>query len=457
MPIVSLQFAAFTAVAVAVYHLLPQRARVLWLLLASYAFYALESWQFLPVLLLVTVVTSSVARRLISDTCHNTVWLLIGLTVNVTALAVLRSIYRANPFTGPFVVTGLSFYSLQAMSYLLDAHSGALKTRSGLAEVALYLAYFPKLTAGPIERARAFLPQLARPRAVDNATIARAGTLIAIGVSRKLVIADPLRALLPPQAFSSPVEVGAPMLAAAIVGYAFVLYNDFAGYTDIARGVSSLFGIELMPNFAQPFFARSFTEFWNRWHITLSHWLRDYIYLPLSRALLRRNPSVWNVPNLVLPPLVTMLIGGLWHGFSAHMLLWGGLHGSYLIGERLLNLRRGARRIHPQPAWRQGAGVVLVFALGCWALVAFRIDVAITCSWWWTMLRGVPGALPDRRILWYIAPSLWLDWMEHRHGAETAFDHWPLCGRAALLALALLLWVAMTRTQPSAPFIYRGF
>jgi alginate O-acetyltransferase complex protein AlgI len=423
----------------------------------SYTFYAIESWHFLPVLLFLTVTSFLVAKQLSFGARHRTAWLWTGLGVNLAALSTLRYAYRSNPFAGPFVVTGLSFYSLQSMSYLLDTYAGTLTTRSSLREVALYLAYFPKLVAGPIERARTFLPRLRGGRVVNEQTMARAATLICIGLTRKLVIADPLRGTLPQVAFSSPAQLSAAVLVATIIGYAFVLYNDFAAYTDMARGVSSLFGIELSENFAQPFFARSFSEFWNRWNITLSYWLRDYIYLPLSRALLRRKPSVWNVPNLLLPPLVTMLAGGLWHGSSAHMLLWGGLHGVYLIVEHLHNLRVGVRRGRLQSPMKQVANALVVFVLGSWALVAFRTDISTASSYWWTMLSRAGGALPDSRMVWYIAPSLWLDWMERHHGAETTFNHWPRVARAALLALGVLLWFLMTRQRPAAPFIYRGF
>src|SRR5262249_10838871 len=150
-------------------------------------------------------------------------------------LAALRYAFRADPFAGPFAVVGVSFYTLQALSYLFDTYTGALRAPNRLGDLALYLAYFPKLVAGPIERARVFLPQLERPRVVDDDTVGRAGTLIAVGFARKLAIADPLRALLPEQAFSAPAQVGAAGVAAAIVGYAFVLYSDFAGYTSIAR------------------------------------------------------------------------------------------------------------------------------------------------------------------------------------------------------------------------------
>ena len=138
-----------------------------------------------------------------------------------------------------------------------------------------------------------------------------------------------------------------------LIVYGFALYNDFAGYTGVVRGVSGLFGIELSPNFNVPYFARSLSEFWSRWHITLSQWLRDYIYFPTSRALLRRNPSRANISNILLPPLLTMLASGLWHGTGWAMLLWGALHGVYLIRERLLALWHPAGPPPLQPRWRQ--------------------------------------------------------------------------------------------------------
>jgi len=454
MQIASLAAVAFTAVALLIYHLLPPRTQPSWLLLASYAFYALTTWRFVPVLAFVTIVTFAVARRLAAGGPRRSLWLWTGVVAIVATVAGLRFAYAGDPFAGAFTVLGLSFYSLQALSYLFDTYARTIRPAS-LAELALYLAYFPKMVAGPIERARHFVPQLAGARLVDERTIARAGTLIVVGLTRKIVLADPLRALLPQSVFTAPGKASSVRLAAAIVGYAFVLYNDFAGYSSIARGVSALFGIELPVNFAQPFFARSFTEFWNRWHITFSHWLRDYIYIPLSRALLRRNPRLWNVPNLLLPPLVTMLACGLWHGGSGHMLLWGGLHGAYLIGERVigLSMRRAPLRSHLLIL----AATLFVFAVGTWTLVAFRMELSVAVPYWHGLLRGTMGPWPDIRMLWFMAPSLWLDWMEYRHGAESTFDHWPRLARAALLATALLLWFLMTRTQGSAPFIYRGF
>jgi D-alanyl-lipoteichoic acid acyltransferase DltB (MBOAT superfamily) len=324
----------------ALHHALPSSVRNRFLLLASYGFYAWLAPRFVGVLAGITLVTFVVGARVLPSQPRRQAWLGAGVSLILGCLLLLRAVYPINPFTQPFAVIGVSFYTLQAISYLVDLYSGHLRIRGSLTAVALYLAYFPKLLAGPIERAPVFFERLRRPHSVDDDVLARAFVLLAIGITRKVAIADPLRQLLPDAAFTTPHEVGAASLAIALIGFAIVLYNDFAGYTQIMRGVSLLFGIELSANFAQPFFATSFSDFWNRWHITLSHWLRDYIYLPLSRRMLRRDPRLWNVSNLVLPPLATMLASGLWHGGSWHMLIWGALHGSLLIVERVVTLLR---------------------------------------------------------------------------------------------------------------------
>jgi alginate O-acetyltransferase complex protein AlgI len=455
---------AALVVAMAIYHRLPSRAQVCWLLLVSYAFYAWWAWQFLPLLVVLTLVNYTIAGRIASLATGDAVrrpcrarWLCTGIAANLLALLALRYGYRSAPFEAPFVVLGVSFYSLQAIAYLVDTYSGALRTQHSLLDFSLYLAYFPKIVAGPIERPQAFFRQLVQPRTVDDVRLARAGTLIAVGLTRKLVLADPLAALLPATAFTAPASFDALTLATVTVGYAFVLYNDFAGYTSIARGVSCLFGIELSRNFARPFAARGFSDFWNRWHITLSHWLRDYVYLPLSRGLLRRALRRTNMPNLLLPPLATMLACGIWHGASSHMLLWGGMHGSYLIVERALRILRPPTPGTVQPAWRRAGSVLLVFTLGCWALVAFRLPIDLALQFWGQLLTGPLGSFPEARFLLYILPSVWLDWMQSRHGDDTVFMPWPRLARAALLAGATLLCLAMYGAAAPTPFVYQGF
>ncbi len=456
---------ALLVAAVLVYHRLPARAQIGWLLALSYAFYAWWAWRFLPVLIILTLANHAIGTRiaamppsrLAAEQRRRRSWMWAGVALNVAALALLRYGYRAAPFEAPFAVLGISFYALQAVAYVVDTYSGTLRTQPTLTEFAVYLAYFPKIVAGPIERPQAFLDQLTQPRVVDDARLGRAATLIAVGLTRKLVLADPLAALLPLAAFNAPTEHDALTLATALVGYAFVLYNDFAGYTSIARGISCLFGIELSPNFAQPFAAHSFTNLWNRWHITFSHWLRDYIYLPVSRRLLHRNLSRTNVANLLVPPMATMLVCGLWHGGSAHMLLWGGLHGVYLVVERAANLRWPPAPRTVLPAWRHDGGVVLVFGLSCWTLVALRLPIAQALQFWQQLLTGPIGALPDGRLLLFMLPTIWLDWMQSRHGEDTVFMTWSQRARAALLALTVLLWFALSGAVAPAPFVYQGF
>ena len=455
---IALWFAALI-VALVIYHRLPPRPQICWLLGVSLAFYAWWAWRFLPALVLLSAASYGIARRIAQAPPQpgRRAWLWFGVALNVGTLALLRYGYRGAPFAEPFAVLGVSFYSLQTMAYLFDTYSGALRLPHRPVDFAVYVAYFPKMAAGPIERPQSFLRQLAEARIVDDARLGRAATLIAVGLTRKLVLADLLAARLPTAALAAPAASDRLMLVTAILGYAFVLYNDFAGYTSIARGVSALFGIELSRNFAQPFFAHSFTDLWNRWHITFSHWLRDYVYLPASRALLRRDLSRGNLANLFVPPLVTMLACGLWHGASVHMLLWGGLHGVYLVAQRIGMLRWPPRPGAALPAWRRRIGVAIVFSLSCWTLVALLLPTAQAMEVWWRLASGPMGELPDGRLLLYTLPSLWLDWMQIRHGEETVFLSWPRPARAVLLALAVLLWCAASAATPARPFVYQGF
>jgi D-alanyl-lipoteichoic acid acyltransferase DltB (MBOAT superfamily) len=455
MPITSLAFAGFVLVALAVYYLVPARLQRPWLLLASYAFCASWGASFALVLLVLTGVNYGLGLGLRAEGRVRRPLLYLGLALDLLPLLAWKHVPVWYPTIGQLLVpVGLSFYTLQAIGYLLDVARGQLVPERNFVRFALYLAWFPKLLAGPFERPRVFFGRLDRPRPLDDDTLAQAATLIALGLVRKLVLADPLAAMIPPATFTGSVQ--ATGLAPWLLVYAVSLYNDFAGYTSLVRGVSLLFGIELSPNFASPFFARSFAEFWNRWHISLSSWLRDYIYLPLSRACLRRRLSRRNVPNLVLPPLATMLASGLWHGPGWHMLVWGALHGTYLAAEQLVSLGRSAVARDRQPWWRQAVGAIVVFAFVTLAIIPFRMDLPVAarfldglCTW--------RGWMPlDARIA-LILPSFWLDWMESRGANERAFLAAPRLVRAGLLAAAVLATFLVTRGDLVAPFTYQGF
>src|SRR5262249_39136477 len=244
--VASLSFAAFVVAVLVVYHVLPHRFRVSWLLASSSAFYAAVGGRFALRPPLLTLLNLGLLRAVSAAPARRDVfWLAVA--ANLLALGLLRR----GTLAGAGVVVGLSFYTLQAISCLADQRSGTLRTRPGGLGYALYLAYFPRLLAGPIERARRFPPQLERPGVVDDEAASLAVALVALGVVRKVVIADPLRATIPAAAFTDPARVPPAGLIVSLVAFAFVVYNDFAGYTGIVRGVSRLFGIELSPNFRQ--------------------------------------------------------------------------------------------------------------------------------------------------------------------------------------------------------------
>ena len=225
-------------------------------------------------------------------------------------------------------------------------------------------------------------------------------------------------------------------LAAWLMGYAFALYNDFAGYTSIVRGVSGLLGVELSQNFVRPYVSKDFTEFWKRWHISLSEWLRDYIFFPVTRKLMSRIKNRQHLVNLITPPLVTMLVSGLWHGLSWQMLAWGGLHGLYQVAERLLSQLRPPRPPAERKWWQAGLSIALVFSLAVLAWLPFRmalpqawdylVGMVSPGNWAYPALRQAGSDLlhgkgfwswpeynlPDPRIFLVLLPALWLDWRQ---------------------------------------------
>lgn len=470
MELVSGVFAGFVLLVMVVYYPLPRRLQNIWLLVASYVFYVTWAWQFAVVLLALTAVNFGLARLLRPGDRQNRPGLLwLGIGVNVLALAFfkyadffvgrLMSLFHASGDPGALQIVlplGLSYLILQMISYLVDTYRGQMPPGGSIIDFALYAAYFPKLVSGPIERARDFLPRLAADRTVDNEGLARSVTLIVVGLVRKVVIAGFLAPLTVDLLDHLP-RIGIAELAVGLIAYAVYLYNDFAGYTGIVRGISGLMGIELSPNFMTPFFARTFTEFWNSWHISLSHWLRDYIYFPISRALLRRNPDSRWLPNLVVAPVVTMLVSGLWHGAALHLLVWGLLHGLYQAVERLGGLIIRPTPPDKWPLWRQIAGGLTVFVLATAAWLPFR-DPRIIGRTFTRLFDAKPldlgkdGAIAAALI----AISLLMDWAQHRSGDEAGFVRWPRLAQSAALALAVLL-IFLSALKPVPTFVYQGF
>lgn len=290
-------------------------ARKILLTAASYAFYA--SWNLAYLLLLAGFTLLSFLTGNAVRGARRLPWMFAGVAACVVALAVAKTKMMPLP-------VGVSFYALQAIAYIIDCYRGNAGNPAGLLDYSLYMSFFPRLTAGPIVRAEEFLPQLAKRVIVDSAALWEALVLISFGMFKKLVIADNLAAVADP--IFSNLHASPSRMLLATYSFTVQIYCDFSGYTDIALGVARLFGYRLPENFNWPYLARNPADFWRRWHISLSNWLREYIFfsLPGQRSKLKIFPYV----NF----LITMLICGIWHGTGWTFVLWGLYHGVLLAG-----------------------------------------------------------------------------------------------------------------------------
>ncbi len=356
MGLLTFAFFSFFAAVCLAYWAVPARWRS-WLLLgASLAFYAIWNAGLLALLVGTTVINHLLLRRLRPDGSHRLAVLRLGIVIQCALLFTFKyfaffvdsaaavfalSGIHTEPLVLQLVVPlGLSYYCLRAIALLADTYRGQYDGKLSLPEHALYLLFFPSVTAGPIDRPRQFLDQLHTNGGCGWRTaIPRGADLLFVGLLKKAVIANGLAPVVDGLFAGAFTSTGAAALAA--VTYAFYIYADFSGYTDIARGVAGCLGIELTVNFRRPYAARSTSEFWQRWHMSLSTWLRDYVFLPLGGAF--RSP-LRAYANLV----ITMLIAGLWHGASFMFVLWGLYIGLLLVAHRALQpslrkLRRAAR------------------------------------------------------------------------------------------------------------------
>jgi alginate O-acetyltransferase complex protein AlgI len=378
----SVQYAVFFAVFLVVYWRMGRKPQNVLLLAASYVFYAAFDYRFLGLLVLSTGLDYyfGLAVDRPGDDRLRRRWLYASLAVNLGILGIFkyydffadsasRMLQRAGldvhpPLLRILLPVGISFYTFHGISYVFDIYRRHIQPTRSLLDYSVFVAFFPQLVAGPIGRAHLQLPQFGRDRKrPDRDRVEEALALILTGLFKKVVIADGVSGIVT-AGFASPADAGALTLLAAAWGFALQIYGDFSGYTDIARGSAWLLGIDLPENFRQPYLSRSITEFWRRWHISLSNWLRDYLYIPLGG---NRGSDLATYRNLIL----TMLLGGLWHGASWTFVVWGGLHGALLAGDRL----RGRDRDDAERPlrWRRDWWRVLVTAnLAAALFVIFR-------------------------------------------------------------------------------------
>ena len=493
MSVYSACFLLLAGIAAVVFRLLPAKFRNAWLLLVSAAFVVTWSWKFVIVLAIFALVNYYLGIK-VDNPKHQRSWLVTGILINIFFLLFIKYNHFYLPAfqqllqkigfsnnTDMFTIlvpVGLSFLVVQAISYLLDIFNKRLKPERDTVKFGVYTLYFPKLLSGPVERARLFLPRLDSPLPVNRELVERSLSLLLVGLFRKLALADVLFAMIPEQAFVSPQDYAGQHLFFWLLAYTFALYNDFAGYTSIIRGVSLWFGIELTNNFNLPYLSRNFTEFWNRWHISLSNWLRDYIFFPSQRALMRRFPQRSHILNLVVPPMATLLVSGLWHGLSWSLVVWGALHGFYLVVERLIGLIRPTVAPDDQPWWRQVIGIGITFTLTSLAWLPFKLSLPVAYTWLVSMCDWVkpdfflfkrylradtevlswsPLNFPNPLLILVLAAAVGFDLIMNHKGNERELRALPKWLQIILSVLILLVLIFSTFSDASAPFVYQGF
>ena len=465
----SLEYAVFLPFVMLAYYGLRHRQQNVLLLVASYVFYGAWDWRFLGLLALSTVVDYAAALRLSrsEDPGRRRLLLFASLGTNLAILgtfkyfgffvssaeAMLGSVGLApsTPVLEVVLPVGISFYTFQSMSYTIDVYRRHLCATPSLIDFALYVAYFPQLVAGPIERATRLLPQISAPRTrPDGDAVRSALVLIGLGLVKKVVVADTLAPVVN-EAFATSASAGWLTLLIGTYAFALQIYCDFSGYSDIARGSSRLLGIELTRNFAQPYLSRSITEFWRTWHISLSSWLRDYLYVPLGGN--RRGPRRTSI-NLA----VVMLLGGLWHGAAWTFVIWGGLHGLYLAAER----RRGVRADQDPgvPRTRDLPAVLATFHLVCLAWVFFRAESFGQAG---DVLVGLltlrPGGVALTSAALVLAAGvvvLSVDFAQRRSGRHAPVLGWPALARGATYGVGTVALLVFSGGA-TAPFIYFQF
>ena len=455
----SFGFFGFLAVVLAGYYPLnryaPVRWRNLWLLGASYVFYGAWDWRFLGLIAGSTLLDYLIARRVRGSKPL----LMLSVVANLGVLGLFKyfDFFAARfadltglggPVTlGLVLPVGISFYTFQTLAYTIDCYRGDIEPERDLAKVALYVAFFPQLVAGPIERAGRLLPQFAARQRITPAAVQAGLWLIVWGLFKKVAVADRM-GLIADRVFADPDAFPLIERVGAAVAFMVQIYADFSGYTDIARGVAGLMGFALMLNFRLPYLARTPSDFWRRWHVSLSTWLRDYLYIPLGG---NRHGTARTQVNL----MVVMLLGGLWHGAGLNFVAWGLWHGLLLVAYRPVEpwlWRRG--RLGAAAQWAVMSVLVLIgwtlwraggFA-DTWAFYTAPADEA--------RVVGDYGA--PLEVLFYAWPLLLVLLAQWRTGDLLCPLRLPIVLRAGAVVL-LAWWMSVFGVRETSEFIYFQF
>ncbi|MDO4164962.1 MAG: MBOAT family protein [Bacteroides sp.] len=462
-------FAAFSVV-----YLLLQRqmtARLLFVTLFSYYFYYKSSGTYFFLLAVVTVSDFLLARCMACTVVHwkRKLWVVLSLCINLGLLAYFKytnflldcwASISGGTFTALdiFLPVGISFFTFQSLSYTIDVYRGDIKPLDNLLDYAFYVSFFPQLVAGPIVRARDFIPQIRRPLFVSDEMFGRGVFLIASGLFKKAIISDYISINFVERIFDNPTLYSGVENLMGVYGYALQIYCDFSGYSDMAIGIALLLGFHFNINFNSPYKSASVTEFWRRWHISLSSWLRDYLYISLGG---NRKGKVRQYVNLI----ITMFLGGLWHGASWNFVLWGVLHGVALAVHKLWMSVTGRRKGEQSHGIRRFFGILFTFHFVCFCWIFFR-NAELSTSF--DMLRQIATAFHPQLLpqlisgYWEVFALMGLGYVLHfvpdswEQACAKTVIRLPLAGKAALLIL-LVYFVIQMKSSEIQPFIYFQF
>ena len=443
-----------------------------WLLLfASYVFYAWWDARFIPLLLFAALLNYRAAIRIrdADSPTRKKHTLIFATCINLGLLAVFKyygffstefvtflngiGVSASLPTIKIILPIGISFFTFKAISYTVDVHRGQIEPSRRLADVALYITFFPQLLAGPIERAGRLMPQITQPRRrLTPDDFAQGLYLILMGLFMKMVIADNMSSVVNVIFSRKASTLSGPEVLLGVYAFTFQIYGDFAGYSFIARGVGKWLGFDLMVNFKNPYFATNPREFWSRWHISLSTWLRDYLYIPLGGNRLGKLRTYRNL-------MTTMLLGGLWHGAGWTFIAWGFLHGLILCGHRAVSPK--SKEAQTPPLWKRTLALLVMFHLVCFTWLLFRADslsqvgqmlVQLATSFHLTKFALFALGM----ILFFNVPTaLYELWLERR-GDLLALTrvHWAVRG-LWYCYLVIMMWYFTPRMQHA--FIYFQF
>lgn len=451
------------------YHLLGRRWQNRLLLVASYVFYGYWDWRFLSLIALSTVIDYTIGlalerersnasrQRLVAVSCFSNLGLLgvfkyydffvASLTEGLEALGVTARL----DLLDIVLPVGISFYTFQTMSYTIDVYRRQLDAERDFVDFALFVSYFPQLVAGPIERASNLLPQIRTERRVTSDNLIEGGWLILKGFFLKMVIADNL-ALVTDEVFSSVRPASAITAGIGVLAFTFQIYGDFAGYSKIARGVSLLLGIRLMRNFQMPYLSQGPSEFWTRWHISLSSWLRDYLYIPLGG---NRGGTLLTYRNLML----TMLLGGLWHGAAWTFIAWGLYQGLLLVAYRAAGGGRDSADRTSIAVWSRRA---IFFLFTCFGWLLFRAESFAQVLGFLQALTSFDSTPADTllrlgpQLALFVGMVIGLDWISRDRDDPRGIPGWGYGVGPLLVSLMLLAILALTPLEQQS-FVYFQF